>query len=225
MNLRCFCGNLFDEQAMKSFHYKTCAQFKNKFKDVDKKIGISIKHFVENLKRDETINGLFLLEFFLKRYISLVEEIIQKNNTEEKLTFNVVKNEVNKTAEVIKDLGMQKYSSSKLDKLKHSNRRQSPSLKKSMKTGLEEITEANEEKDNTKKKIYEYCKKVYQKDSNFDENLVKVMSYSLSSLTSRDCFLIISKNNQNDKIITSVDDKTEFYGIKYNDTNFLVLLY
>ena len=59
------------------------------------------------------INGLFLLKFFLKRYVNLLADIIEKNIKENDFTFHLVSNEMKKNKNDI-NLEFPKYDSSNL---------------------------------------------------------------------------------------------------------------
>ena len=87
--IECFCEKIIDENKMFSFHFIECPIIQNKFKDLDNKISRSIKKYVDNLNvsnEEGKINGLLLLKLFLKKYISIVKEIIDKIKKENNLT-------------------------------------------------------------------------------------------------------------------------------------------
>ena len=227
MYIKCFCGALFDKQQMKSSHYRTCSRFKNKFKDIDAKIGFQIKCYIDNLDKsssNEYVNGLLLLQFFIKRYINLIGEKIKENTTQYQFTFNQAQNDILKNKSDIKMLDLQKSSSSKINNLHKFRNRSRDSKMNQSNLNRTQLNEIYEEIDNNSKPVYEYCQKVYQKDSNFDEDLLKAMSYSISALTTRECFLIATKNS-NKLIKSSAGDENQLYNFKFNDTNLFVLLY
>ena len=92
-------------------------------------------------------------------------------------------------------------------------------------TILDENLIGRNTKDNTFEIICKYCERVYKNDTNFDEDILRVMSYSLSALTSKECFVIVTNDNQDQKVVTKIDDKRKFYGFKYKEKNFYILLY
>ena len=89
--IECFCENKFNKKQMLSSHFFECPKIQDKFKDLDNKISRAIKKFVDSLDKSNEKkynNGLFLLKLFLKKYLNLVEEIINKNKKENVLTDN-----------------------------------------------------------------------------------------------------------------------------------------
>ena len=86
---------------------------------------------------------------------------------------------------------------------------------------IAKIKELSDEED----LIQDYCKKVSEKTNDFDESLIKVMSDSISALTSRDCFVMVSKNIKDGNLIFSEDEDKIFYSFNIKETNFYVLLY
>ena len=94
--IKCFCEKIFKNDLLSS-HFMNCVKIKDKFRDLDKKISRAIKKYVDNLdniNKNEYINGLFLLNFFFKRYINLVEEIILKNIKEKDIKSNLGNKEI-----------------------------------------------------------------------------------------------------------------------------------
>ena len=223
----CFCDKLFGEQEMDS-HFRNCPKFKKKFKGLEEKVSRSIKNYVDNLNISDNkkyINGLLLLKFFLKRYVNLLADIIEKNIKENDFTFHLVSNEMKKNKNDI-NLEFPKYDSSNLGLNNNKKRKKSPDLQLLRKnTILDENLIGRNIKDNTFEIIFKYCERVYKNDTNFDEDLLRVMSYSLSALTSKECFVIVTNDNQDQKVVTKIDDKRKFYGFKYKEKNFYILLY
>ena len=223
----CFCGKAFGKQEMDS-HFRNCPKFKKKFKGLDEKFSRSIKKYVDNLNildNKEYINGLLLLKFFFKRYVNLVADIIKKNIKENDFTFNLVSNEMKKNKKDI-NLAIPKFDSSNLAINNNKKREESPDLQLLRKYSiLDENLVGGNIKDNTFETIFNYCERVYKNDSNFDEDLLKVMSDRISALTSKECFVFVTNDDQDGKIVTKIDDKRKFYGFKYKEMNFYVLLY
>ena len=223
----CFCGKTFDKQEMKSSHFRDCQTFKNKFKGLDEKLSRSIKKFVENLDKlnyKDYVDGLLLLKFFLKRYVNLIGDLITKNIKKNDHQYNKVSSQFKNNVDINI---IQKSESSNLDNIKEKKRDNSPELSvvRNFTNSDKNFIGIGNNKDKTFEKIINYCEKVYKKDTNFDEELLNIMSYSLSALTSKECFLVVSNDNQNKRLITRSDDKRKFYGFKYKDTDFFVLLY
>ena len=80
--IECFCEKRFNKKQMFSSHFINCLKCRHKFKNIDSKISRAIKKFIDNLDKsneNQYINGLLLLKIFLKKYINLVKEIINKN--------------------------------------------------------------------------------------------------------------------------------------------------
>ena len=223
----CFCDEVFDKQKMDS-HFRNCPKFKKKFKSLEDKVSRSIKNYVDALNildNKEYIHGLLLLKFFLKRYVNLVADIIEKNIKENDFTFHLVSNEMKKNKNDI-NLAFPKFDSSNLGLNNNKKREGSPDLQLLRKnTILDENLIGRNIKDNTFEIIFKYCERVYKNDINFDEDLLKVMSYSLGALTSKECFVIVTNDNQDQKVVTKIDDKRKFYGFKYKEKNFYILLY
>ena len=223
----CFCGKRFEKKVMKSSHYRECPQFKIKFKDLDDKISRTIKRYVDSLdqtKDKEYIDRLLLLKFFLKRYVDLVGELIKKNIKKDEQQYDLSNNQFISKKWV--NVEIKKFESYNPEHIKNKKRDKSQeSLNRKLSILDNNFAEFGNIKDKTFEKIFDYCEKVYEKDTNFDEELLNVMSFSLSALTSKECFLIVSNDNQNKRLLTRSDDKRKFYGFKYKDTNFFVLLY
>ena len=96
--VECFCENKFNEKQMLSSHFFECPKIQGKFKNLDFKISRAIKKFVDSLDKSNErkyINGLLLLKLFLKKYINLVNEIINKNKKENVLTNNFYHDHIN----------------------------------------------------------------------------------------------------------------------------------
>ena len=86
---------------MFSTHFFNCQKVKNKFKDLDNKVSRAIKKYVDNLdnlNKNELINGLIILKIFFKRYVKLLDDIINKNingkNSKIKSNNNEKKNKI-----------------------------------------------------------------------------------------------------------------------------------
>ena len=211
-------------------HSKECKYFIKKFVDIDKKISRSIKYFIDNIDKSDNnnyINDLSVLQFFLKRYLDSIEEkiktIIKKRNSMD----NNIKNQIFSNKNINSNYTKSIPISSSFPPL---NNNQSSSLGFKQDIGSQNYifpitNESIKTNDNTFNSICNYCEKVYQQDSNFDKDLLKVMSYSIGALTSKECFIAICQTLQNDKVVISSDDGKKFYSFKYFDTNFLVILY
>ena len=91
-----------------------------------------------------------------------------------------------------------------------------------------QLTQANlntiKESPDEEELIRNYCNKVRDNTNAFDDNMIKIMSDSISALTSRDCFVMV-KNKDEKLIIHNEDEDKMFYTFLVKDTNFYVLLY
>ena len=93
---KCFCNEEYDLSQMK-IHFKKCYRFKNEFDNLEKILSNSIKKFVDKLNssdQERFINGLFLLKFFLKRYVNLIAQKINNNIKESHFIMNRAKNNI-----------------------------------------------------------------------------------------------------------------------------------
>ena len=189
---KCFCGNEYRYEQMKS-HYKECTAFKNQFIEIDNNISKSIKHFVDKISNsaieEDYVNGLFWLKFLFKRYVNLVGDLIKKSSDKKNFLLNQVQNNINENKSI--GINIQSNKSYNPKQLKFPIKGSSLDLTSQYTQGnIAKIKELSDEED----LIQDYCKKVSEKTNDFDESLIKVMSDSISALTSRDCFVMVSKN-------------------------------
>ena len=219
-NHKCFCGIIITYDQMKK-HYRVCTAFKNKFREIDTNISKSIKHFVDKIsypdKKEDYANELFLLKFLIKRYVNLVGDLIKKSSYENNYSLERARNNINEN------------SSLNITSNKSVNQKQQLNIKGNYSSlDLEKqytqpaFNAVKESSDEEFKLIHDYCEKVSKKTTNYDDNVIKVMSDSISALTSRDCFVMV--NNDGNLIVSEDEDKI-FYTININNNNFYVLLY
>ena len=225
----CFCHKSFTYNQMKSSHFKECQDFKDQFKDIDETIEKSIRHFLDKIKRlhedsnnknerkkyDQ--NGLKLLKFFLKRYVNLIGNLINANNNDIKNTRSVkIRSESNFNK---KDLNVEKQISAKQQHL---------IIKKDLLDLVESKSHKNIRENISEKDIvFEYCKEVYNTNPDFDETLLNMISYSISSLTSKECILIVTNNDNERNNPVKISDTEDYilYDFPISDTKFYVILY
>jgi len=224
---KCFCGNEFRYEQMKN-HYKECTNFKNQFREIDINISKSIKHFVDkisNSKDDDYMNGLFWLKFLIKRYVNLVGDLIKKGMP----TYKINDKNNEKFNQIHNDFIKIKPSDVNIKANNSINQKQLgvPRNNSSLDLGRQ-LTQANlntiKESPDEEELIRNYCNKVRDNTNAFDDNMIKIMSDSISALTSRDCFVMV-KNKDEKLIIHNEDEDKMFYTFLVKDTNFYVLLY
>ena len=235
-SLTCFCNKKYSLDAFSS-HYKRCENFKSHFKDLDKKLAGSIKRYVDKLdnasdKAEDYKNKLYLLDFFLMKYVNIVHELIaKKDKNSNNFFFNLALQGIDPN---LINLPNRTFS---CDNFKLEQRQQISS-EFEIKTNLSiDQSFFNENKEREEKDlIFDYCKNVYDIDSNFDKDFLENMETSISNMTSRDCFVMVIKNglikdldkkkNDLDKRIITFDGKDKkFYKFEYKDTYFFILLY
>ena len=235
-DLICFCNKECNLNEF-SFHYKKCENFKSHFRDLDKKIAISIKRYIDKLDNTSAgaadyINKLYLLDFFLMKYVNIVHElIIKKDKSKTSFLFNLAlqgidPNSINLPSRTL---------SQDLTNLNLKPQISSENIIKSNFTfGRNNVNKIKEKEE--KDLIFEYCKNVYNIDSNFDKECLKYMEMSISNITSRDCFVMVilngeinesdkKKNDLDERIITCNSKDKIFYKLEYKDTYFCILLY
>ena len=218
----CPCENIFEKNDMKS-HYRQCEDFKKNFDSINKNISGAIKHYIDNLNvnnKVDYVNKLNLLEFLFKRYVNLIREKINQKITDDDLKFTNAQNSINQNNEIINNLNLQKYKSSNLINHIYSTPKNSNGIQKNY--SFPKLQKIPEKADITFQKISDYCEKINENNTTYDEELIKIMSYSISALTSRECFLMFT---QNSKLITSEDEQRQFYNFNFKDINFFVVLY
>ena len=235
-NLICFCKRECNLNELSS-HYKKCDNFKSQFRDLDKKIAISIKRYIDKLDNTSTgetdyINKLYLLGFFLMKYVGIVNELItKKNNNKPNFFFDLALRAIDPNSINIPNRSLSENFTNINSKPNFSSVSVIKSNPTFCQNDLNKIKE-KEEKD----LIFEYCKNVYDINSNFDEECVEYMETSISNITSRDCFVMVNingsikesdkKKNDLDKRIITCDSKDKkFYKFEYKDTYFFILLY
>ena len=217
---KCFCNEEYDLAQMKT-HFKKCYRFKNEFDDLEKILSNSIKKFVDKLNssdQERFINGLFLLKFFLKRYVNLIAQKINNNIKESHFIMNRAKNniKINNT-----NLDFKKFVSFDIPKkqvIEEKNK-----LRLTMYKNNNEF-QNKKSKDKTFNTIREYCEEVFENDSNFNQDDVNVMSYVISSLTYRKCFLGISNQNFYKELAKSCDEDHKVYCFECKGNYILVVL-
>lgn len=90
--IKCICKKELDINSFKK-HFKKCKLFLQEFNKFDFKISILLREYLINK------NNCFLVIFLLKRYIKLIEKIINEldnNNKEDIISYDSSKNEFNK---------------------------------------------------------------------------------------------------------------------------------
>jgi hypothetical protein len=164
---------------------------------LDKNISSSIKRYVDKLSTstDEYLNNLYLLGFFLMKYVNLVHELIKKKDTNNKFILNL--QGIDTTSKFNMMERTQYYEFGQIKNLKEIN-------------GSEH------------KLIYNYCKNLYDKKPNFDNESLKAMELTISDITSRECFAMVAQKGS--LYFYEGDDKI-FYKFKYKETDFYILLY
>ena len=233
-NLICFCKKECNLNEFSS-HYKKCENFKSHFRDLDKKIAISIKRYVDKLDNTtpadaDYINKLYLLEFFLMKYVKIVQELINnKDKSKSNFLFNLAVQGIDPSSINLPTRTLSEDHTNLCLKPQISS---DDIIKINMSFRPNDINKIKEEKD----LIFDYCKNVYNIDSNFDKECLEYMEMSISNLTSRDCFVMVIINdaiNESDKkksdldkrIITCDSKDKKFYRLEYKDTYFCILLY
>ena len=194
--LQCFCGSSINLNEF-SAHYRKCWEFKSTFKDLDKSIASSIKRYVDKCNSTEDyLNKLYLLGFFLMRYVNLVHELIKKKDKYDKFIPALQGIDITSKFNMVERT--QYYDFAQIKNLKEINKAE---------RGL----------------IYNYCKNLYDKNPNFDnKSSLKAMELTISDITSRECFVMVAQNNS--LYFYEGDDKI-FQKFKYKDTDFYILLY
>ena len=221
---KCLCNLYFSHDEMKR-HYKSCSKFQEEFRDLDFKFSKAIENFVnkfDSSDNDARINGLLLIKFFLKRYVNLIAKKIVNENG---FLLNRAKNNISSNINNSDTLDIQKFKSfGVLNKIQELD---VPEKNKQRNNSIYENKKENiNSKDNTFNLIEKYCNEVLEKDSKLDEELLTVMSYTISNLTYRKCFICVSGNDSILGLKKSDDDDHKVYCFpsKNKSVYFLVIL-
>ena len=148
--LKCFCDDEISYMDKKSSHFIICEKFRKEFKDINYIITRYIRRFYEG---DNTIKELELLKFFLKKYIMLINDLInkykeQRNKNEIVFDKPIIEKNINSILKVKSHLDLKKHEKQIFEE----------------KINIDFKNEIKNEKDI----LYNYCKDIY--DTNFGLN-------------------------------------------------------
>ena len=154
-----------------------------------------------------------MIKFFLKRYVNLIAKKIV-------FLLNRAKNNISSNINNYDTLDIQKFKSFGV---LNTTQKLVPEKNNSI---YENKKENINSKDNTFNLIEKYCNEVLEKDSKLDEELLTVMSYTISNLTYRKCFICVSGNDSILGLKKSNDDDHKVYCFpsKNKSVYFLVIL-
>ena len=113
--LKCFCDDEISYMDKKSSHFIICEKFRKEFKDINYIITRYIRRFYEG---DNTIKELELLKFFLKKYIILINDLInkykeQRNKNEIVFDKPIIEKNINSILKVKSHLDLKKHEKEK----------------------------------------------------------------------------------------------------------------
>jgi hypothetical protein len=179
--LKCFCDDEISYMDKKSSHFIICEKFRKEFKDINYIITRYIRRFYEG---DNTIKELELLKFFLKKYIMLINDLInkykeQRNKNEIEFDKPIIEKNINSILKVKSHLDLKKHEKQIFEE----------------KINIDFKNEIKDEKDI----LYNYCKDIYDTNPIYNEDLLNKMSFNISELTSKECYLMISKNDKEEE--------------------------
>ena len=80
---------------------------------------------------------------------------------------------------------------------------------------------------NEKDILYNYCKDIYDTNPIYNEDLLNKMSFNISELTSKECYLMISKNDKEEEnsIIEDNNNNKNVYNFIIGIIKFYIILY
>ena len=206
--LKCFCDDEISYMDKKSSHFIICEKFRKEFKDINYIITRYIRRFYEG---DNTIKELELLKFFLKKYIILINDLInkykeQRNKNEIEFDKPIIEKNINSILKVKSHLDLKKHEKQKIEE----------------KINIDFKNEIKNEKDI----LYNYCKDIYDTNPIYNEDLLNKMSCNISELTSKECYLMISKNDKEEEnSIIEDNNNKNVYNFIIGVIKFYIILY
>ena len=207
--LKCFCDDEISYIDKKSSHFIICEKFRKEFKDINYIITRYIRRFYEG---DNTIQELELLKFLLKKYIMLINDLInkykeQRNKNEIVFDKPIIEKNINSILKVKSHLDLKKHEKQIFEE----------------KINIDFKNEIKNEKDI----LYNYCKDIYDTNPIYNEDLLNKMSCNISELTSKECYLMISKNDKEEEnsIIEDNNNNKNVYNFIIGIIKFYIILY
>ena len=217
---KCFCSNTYNYDYMKKIHYTKCEKFKERFCEMDNAISKCIKQYIEKIdSSSDYINQLLILKFFLKRYVNLIGDIIQKENANNN---NINLNPQNRLSDEL--IGVNKLQH--FDSLSNEKANLMTQIEKiPSKTEIIDIKEVNMDKDEKDliKGFYQEVPICSYNDVTIDD--LRLMSKNISNLISTDCFVLCTKHSRGLIKFTTCDDDEKYYILQKDDIYFYVIFY